>query len=439
MIGTVMHVAWLNLKRDRVGQLITFLLPVAFFSVFAAVFSGFGPDRVPRIDVAVVDEDQSEASERFVAALKKDDGLRVQTHRGEPPNPIAREEAREMVVGRDVPVAVIIRPGFTDKFGKIFGESASDEPAIDVLADTADPVAPQMIAGLIQKNAMTAMPNLFMQRGVDMLEQYGGPLTAMQTTAVAQWLELLNKPDDTPAEATSQPEVPAEETEPQPAFAQGLVSIKVHDLLASDPDKSPVNAFYAAGTAVLFLLFSTMAIGGVLLEEQSNGTLERLLASNLTMGKLLAGRWLYATLLGCAQLSIMFTWGALIFGVKLFTPAHLAGFAVMTLVTAAAAAGFGFVLATACRTRTQLDGIGAIVILMMSAVGGSMFPRFIMSEWMQNLGLITFNAWALDGYQKVFWYEQGVWALWPQVLVLSVAAAVFMIIARLLARRWETV
>ncbi len=32
-----------------------------------------------------------------------------------------------------------------------------------------------------------------------------------------------------------------------------------------------------------------------------------------------------------------------------------------------------------------------------------MFPRFLMSETMQQFGLVTFNAWALDGYLKVFW------------------------------------
>ena len=34
-----------------------------------------------------------------------------------------------------------------------------------------------------------------------------------------------------------------------------------------------------------------------------------------------------------------------------------------------------------------------------------MFPRFLMSETMQKFGLLTFNAWALDGYLKVFWRD----------------------------------
>ena len=63
-------------------------------------------------------------------------------------------------------------------------------------------------------------------------------------------------------------------------------------------------------------------------------------------------------------------------------------------------------------------GFSTILILTMSALGGSMFPRFLMSETMQKVGLLTFNAWALDGYLKVFWRNAPLWQLWPQVLVL---------------------
>ena len=68
----------------------------------------------------------------------------------------------------------------------------------------------------------------------------------------------------------------------------------------------------------------------------------------------------------------------------------------------------------------------------------SMFPRFLMSEGMQRVGLLTFNAWAIDGYTKVFWREAAVVELWPQVGVLVGLAGAFMVVARLFARRWET-
>jgi ABC-2 type transport system permease protein len=61
-----------------------------------------------------------------------------------------------------------------------------------------------------------------------------------------------------------------------------------------------------------------------------------------------------------------------------------------------------------------------------------------MSEGLQRAGLFTFNAWALDGYQKVFWRDAPVWQLWPQLLVLAALTVAFLAAARSLARRWET-
>lgn len=140
-------------------------------------------------------------------------------------------------------------------------------------------------------------------------------------------------------------------------------------------------------------------------------------------------------LMGTAQLTVMFLWGAIAFHLPLAS--HLAGFVVMTVATAAAAAAFGLLLATLSRSRQQLAGISTIVILTISAIGGSMFPRFLMSETMQKVGLVTFNAWALDGYLKVFWREAPLVALWPQVTVLVGLAAAFFGAARVAARRWE--
>jgi linearmycin/streptolysin S transport system permease protein len=77
------------------------------------------------------------------------------------------------------------------------------------------------------------------------------------------------------------------------------------------------------------------------------------------------------------------------------------------------------------------------VILTMSALGGSMFPRFLMSETMQRVGLVTFNAWALDGYLKIFWRQAALIDLWPQLLVLTALTAVFLGAARLFARKWD--
>jgi ABC-2 type transport system permease protein len=109
----------------------------------------------------------------------------------------------------------------------------------------------------------------------------------------------------------------------------------------------------------------------------------------------------------------------------------------MGAATAVAVAAFGMVLASVCHTRAQLGALSTLLILVMSSIGGSMFPRYLMPDSMQKAGLFTINAWAIDGFTKVFWRDEPVSHLWPQVLVLTGIAIVLFAIARRLARRWE--
>ena len=62
MILTLLRVSVLNLRRDRVMQAMVFVLPIAFFSIFATVFGTQGPGDARPVRAAVVDEDASDAS-----------------------------------------------------------------------------------------------------------------------------------------------------------------------------------------------------------------------------------------------------------------------------------------------------------------------------------------------------------------------------------------
>ena len=295
---------------------------------------------------------------------------------------------------------------------------------MQLLADVSDPIAPQVVQGLLQKVSFTAAPETMATEGLAMFEKYSGPLTREQRASVDQWVSSMRRNG---AASTSG-------SNASPAF--GLPIDLVNVMQPGSGDTATIS-FYAAGIGVMFLLFSCAGAGGTLLEEEESGTLGRLISSRAGMSGVLAGKWLFIAMMGMLQLAVMFTWGALVFGLPLLP--HIPGFLVMSAFTAAAAAAFGLVLATLSRTRAQLSGLSTIVILTMSALGGSMFPRFLMSETMQTFGLVTFNAWALDGYLKVFWRDSPLLDLWPQVLVLTGLTVIFLAAARMFARRWETV
>jgi len=395
MTGVLFRAAWRKLWRDRAALLLVFVVPAVFFSIFALIFGQQRGGGTGRVRVLVVDEARSATSARLVAALAADSGLRVHTAwpaaggRGAGPAPLDRARAEALVRAGEVPVALVLPAGLDTSLSRFDGRG---EP-VELLADPSDPIATPMVTGLLQRAVLRA--------GRAEAAEFG----AAPAGGAAD--------DDLMPARTRVVPVAGREERPN-----GFVS------------------FYAAGIAVMFLMFSASGAGGALIEEAETGTLERVLSSRVGMTRLLFAKWLHIAALGLLQITAMFAWGAVAFRLPLLE--HLAGFAVMTVFTAACCASFGLVIATLSRTRQQLQALANLIVLTMSGLGGSMYPRPLMSETMQKLSLAGFNSWALDGYLKVFWRDQPVAALWPQLLALALFAAAFFVLARRLAARWET-
>jgi len=422
----IFAVAWnrfLNLKHDRAAFVLAFVLPVVFFSVFASIFGGTRSS-TRRIPVIVVDEDGSAHSRSFVAALAAEKGLAVQT--GTVPQGqktivgFDRVSAEAAVRSGSVPLALIVPKGFGEN--PIALRPSAPGQRLLVLADSSDPIAPPLLTGLIQKVAMTSMPDAMAQTGIEEMERWGAPLTPEQKARLEENLRKLREISGKDGPESSR------------ARAGGLIDVEVRDILGQTK-KNPTAALLAAGLGVMFLLFSAAGAGGALIEEAESGTLDRILSSRVSMTRLLVGKLLYLTGIAFLQLTVMFLWGEIFFGVELHR--HLAGFLVISLATACAASSFGLLLAAISRSRMQLVAISNLLILVMSALGGSMVPRYLLSERIQKFGLWTLNAWAIDGFLKVFWREEPLVNLWPQVTVLLLAAALLFAAARRLARRWD--
>ncbi|HEY3124013.1 MAG TPA: ABC transporter permease, partial [Thermoanaerobaculia bacterium] len=309
-------------------------------------------------------------------------------------------------------------------FGQIpirFGPSAS-RPKLLLLADSSDPIGPQVVAGLLQGIAATAMPDVMAQTGVEELERWGGGLTPEQRARMDTSIRVLRDRVALPGRPDSG------------ASAAGLVDVEVKDILG-ETKKNPTSALLAAGLGVMFLLFSAAGAGGALIEEAESGTLDRILSTRVSMGRLLLGKVAYLSSVAVTQLVVMFVWGQIFFGLELHR--HVPGFLIMTIVTAIACSCFGLVLAALSRSRMQLVALSNLLILAMSALGGSMIPRAMLSETVQKMGLVTLNAWAIDGFMKVFWRDEPIVNLWPQVAVLLAASLLLFTAARRLARRWD--
>jgi ABC-2 type transport system permease protein len=416
MIASVVRAGWLNLRRDRAALMLSFIVPIVFFSIFAGIF-GAQKSKTPKTTVVIADLDRSDSSRRLIEALKRESALDVALTPTKSTTPFDARSAEETVRAGDAPVALVIPKGFGTT--QIRFDAKSNGPAFRILSDSADPIADQVVSGLLQKNMMMSMPEMMMDAGVSEVDRWSGGLTPQQKAAIDQSMKGYRAfSAKTPAVASS----------------DSLIRIEKTDVVGQNKS-NVVAALYAAGTGVMFLLFTASNAGGALLEESESGTLDRILTTRLTLTQLLLGKLAYLWTLGFTQICVMFIWGAVAFRLQLVQ--HIGGFLIMALTTSLATSAFGLLLASICRTRAQLGAISTLVVLSISAVGGSMFPRFLMPAGLQKAGLVLFNSWALDGFTNVFWRELPLQSLALPAAVLVGWAIVFFIAARQLTKRWE--
>jgi ABC-2 type transport system permease protein len=288
------------------------------------------------------------------------------------------DAARRLILAQELQAAIVLGPDFDAQVD--LGETAD----VRILGDSSNPLVAPAVTGLLMNAVIRTASRLG-----DEVE--GGP--------------------------------PLEEP----------IRITVEDAVGG-PDRDASTAYFAAGLGVLFLMLSISNRAGMMLDERDNGTLERMLSTQLSLNAYLFGRGVFLALLGGAQISVMFAWAAIAFGLPLTS--HLGGFALMAALSAVAASGFGLFLALLCRTREQLTAASIVVVLILAAIGGNLFPRFLMPDWLEAIGWFTFNAWALDGFQQVFWYDAPLSALGRHVAVLLGATLAFFITARGIAGRW---
>jgi ABC-2 type transport system permease protein len=437
-LRAALHLAAKDLRlyaRDKGGLALGFLLPIALISVMAAVFGGMGNDdggAMPKPKLRVLDLDGTPASAAVVAALKKQEVARVvDWEAGKAP--ADRDAVVRRVAAGDDPLVFVVGRGFEADL------AAGREPSIELVRELSRTVeariVEQALMGALMDSQGGKIGRLMTSRGVDALAD-SMRLPPMAKTALDGMAKgFFDRLDREAAAADSRS--PADAAASKPAAANpfggmegmgaafGLKTTTVGGESAggtkSERIKVAMIAQSVAGTAVMMLLFGLVACGTTLLQEKEEGTLRRLLAGPTPPDAIVLGKFVFSMVVGVAQLLVMFAFGRLAFGLPV--ERHLFATIVFIVATAAAATGLGSLLAVVGRTRKQIEGLSTLIILVMSAIGGSWFPIFIMPEWMQNLAGCTVTGWAMKGFQGVYYYGKSLADLWKELALLFGFAA----------------
>lgn len=414
--------------RDRSALALSILLPLFLAAIFGAAMGAFGgKDTIGRVRLLVEDLDQTPRSRELVRLLGASDGLRVEE----------RQDARKAIANGKAPAALVVPAGYGAEL------DAGRGLRLKLYRDPGQAVEQQIVAGNLMPVLFEAggakLSREVVKRGLSELGLSLDAIPGFDGTFDQTWklMEELAKQEQAKAAANPAPAAPAEPKSEGFDFLARLprfLGLDVEDVAGGENEDSKLasQAHAVSGIGVMMLLFGLVAAGGTILEERTQGTLTRLLLVPAPGSAVLLGKFLFTFLSGMLQLVILFAFGSFVFDVPVWRD-PLAVLVVST-VLCAAATGLGLFLAVACGSRKQLEGLSTLIILVMSAMGGSWFPLVITPEWYRKLGHFTLNAWAMDAYQGIFWYGKGLGGIGLEVLVLAGIAATM---AALAVRGWN--
>lgn len=153
------------------------------------------------------------------------------------------------------------------------------------------------------------------------------------------------------------------------------------------------------GNAVMFGFFMALTVAMSFAHDRRSGTWRRLLAAPIPRWQALLAMLVPYSLVGIIQLTFLFGLGIGLFGLEVTgSPLALCALAVAVVICAVS---LGLLMASFARTEKQLGAIGSVMLFVMGMLGGCMFPRLAMPEFMKQIGLAVPHSWAIDGFSEL--------------------------------------
>ncbi len=370
--------------RDRNALIMMFLVPMMIISVAGLALGGESDDI--QIDVLIVDLDNDDVSRGLVEFLEEIDILNVDMESNE-------FAARDRVKNKEYGRLIIIPLGFTESV------MTGQDTELLIIVDPTEEWSNTVLEKIVEGYASRISTNVVV---VKTASAYGIPAHTEE-----QILEIVDTAEQF--------------VQPPP------VDVIIESTTSNLVEFSPFTQ-YVPGFAVMFLMFTTVLNGSIsLIKEQEAGTLRRLVTAPISRAEIIGGKIASTFIRGFVQLTVLIYFGHVVFDLDLGSDI-LALFVLIAAVTMAST-GLGLLVAVHVKTVDQADSVALLLVMIMSAIGGSWWPLSVEPQFMQDMAHFTITAWAMDGFYDLLYFDQGLAGILEEVKWLVLMMIIFFGIA----------
>lgn len=404
--------------------LLTFIVPLVLMFIFGSIFNGggSGPEGIP---IAVLNQSNSDVAKRIVSTLDTMKAFQVVDS--------MIDDQGKVVIFDTSSIKEYVRKGKATA-GIVFPADAytdtSTALSLKFYYDPKNEIEIQTVQGLVQQAVFSHFPSIIAQSGFRQARKFlgTGPGQAFNKGVAS----LVNKyfkvdtsiflnPDRWAASRND-----SDTSSNSSNFMNNIVRIDKEQVVG-EKLKNQWATRSIGGWALTFLLFALTASSSSLFDERKSGVMLRILTSPVSRLHILWSKYLFNMSLAIVQLLFMFVMGWLMFQVDIFS--NFLNLMLIILSASIACTSFGMLLAAVSKTRQQANGLGTLLILTMSAIGGAWFPTFLMPSAIQFVSKLTFVYWAMDGFLEVLWRGSGTLEILPHIAILLGIGALINVIS----------
>lgn len=391
-------------RRSPASTLVMLLFPLLMAGLIGAINSDDGKSAT-RLRLFLLDREDG-----FLGRFLQGAGQQAGADRELAIERVGEEGFARMEKG-EASALLVIPERFTDRL--LDGE----EVALQLVLNPAESIKPEIIAqgaGVVATYLDVAVKNLG-----DRLAHLRDLMNAETMPPVVMITSITG-------------EIYREMVRAEPLLLPPVVRITSEKQSADQPRWS-IFGYVLVMVSVMSVLFVAMRAAADLYEDQRTGMLRRQLASPLSIGRLLAVKAAFALIFGVAVMVILLAIGAICGWLP--GPQPVFWVLLHTVCFAGAAAGLMMVMMALVTTEKQAGILSWIVVMVMSVLGGSMFPVESLPDAIRQFSHFTLNYWAVEGFLDLMVRHNSPAAALPRTLVLAGVGAVLLLSGQALMER----